>query len=522
MANEVQPSVDPGMIHPDERDYGLRLNSDDWGTGLNSNLGWRVTPTPTGATKYLTRTISVDEKGKTSLVRRDDHDSPDQGNCLTEAIVRFPAAPIYQIHREQQYTYTIEPRIYYQTMRLLRRPWSDDPRRAKRIYLFHHGLNEIDRLGFYYQLANLILDEDSVCIIRALPAHLMRSPFPGEYAEKPLDRYLADAGDLLRQFLRFMLETQWFLSAVVSLPDYRVVSGMNLLASGKERSKSRQDPGVLANAIYNAWQSAYSANALGPCDFVKADHIRTSVEALRDLTGWEPTANNQDGPPPKNDLPPPALHSIGYSMGGYLAQSVFFSWPFVVASCTTIGSGGPLREVALTEFAHPEEWQSVMYALRFEIENAMLLNRLVRSGNDDWGYFIAGINEDYYAFLDRIFNDVFLQDFRGAYRQRVSEYAHRLLFVLGGMDPVISTRSVIESSPPGGINMIQIANLSHFLWRDQGEWRRFWLPRVAAVVGAFSHRTEEILAESLNENWDLLKESEPDVPPEDDNGVSPG
>jgi hypothetical protein len=163
-----------------------------------------------------------------------------------------------------------------------------------------------------------------------------------------------------------------------------------------------------------------------------------------------------------------------------------------------------------------------MYALRFEIEHAMLHDRLVRSGNDYWGYLIAGIKEDYYASLDRIFNDVFLQDFRGAYSQRVSEYAHRLLFVLGGMDPVISAPSVLESSPPGGINMIQIANLSHFPWSDEREWRRFWLPQVATVIGAFSRRTEEILAESLNENWDLLKESQSGVPTENDYEVISG
>jgi pimeloyl-ACP methyl ester carboxylesterase len=236
---------------------------------------------------------------------------------------------------------------------------------------------------------------------------------------------------------------------------------------------------------------------------VEVNSVKGDIEAIRHLVGWQPTEIRNSDAPSESGNPVPALHAVGYSMGGYLAQSVFFTWPFALSSCTTIGSGGPLRDVALTTFAHPEEWQSVMHALRFEISNSMLQRRLVRSRGDAGSYLIAGINEDHYAFFDRIFNDVFLQDSRGPYRQRLSEYAYRLLFVLGGRDPVISTQSVLESSPSAGINMIQVANLEHFPWSSEPEWREFWLPQVVDVVRAFSKHAEEILAKTLHDNWNL-------------------
>ena len=446
-----------------------------------------------------------DEYGERQYVERPIPHSIDPKNDLLECIIRFPSAPIYGIHRKREYLYKLD-RINYHTMRLLCRPSSDQARPAKRIeriYLFHNGLNEIDRFRFYYRLADLLMqDEHSACVIRPMPGHLTRCPFPGEYAETPLDRYLEDAGDLFRQFLRFMVETQWLLSALVPIPSYRVVAGLDLLGENSRVRASRANSHILAGEILKAWQSASEAspsNARGLT--VDPKHIERSVDTIRDLIGWEHTQIRKNGRPPEDALPPPALHAIGYSLGGYLAQSVFFTWPFAVSSCTTIGSGGPLRDVALTAFAHPEEWQTVMYALKFEIGSAMLQRRIVRSPTKNGDYLIAGINEDYYGFFDRIFNEVFLQDFRGPYRQRVSEYGPRLLFVLGGRDPVISTRSVLESSPPEGINMMQIANLSHFPWEKEREWRDFWLPQVARVVGAFSDHTEKILAKTLHKNW---------------------
>lgn len=496
---------DIGSIHPQERDVALDLHSENWGNGLRDR-GWSVTPTA-APTEYVSRIITPkkDTNGETVYVRRQSQSSPDPERDLFESIVRFPSAPIYGIHRKHEYLYTLD-RINYHTMRLLRRPSSDQAKPAKpaeRVYLFHNGLNEINRFSFYYWLADLLLhDERSACILRPFPGHLTRCPFPEEYAEKPLDRYLADAGDLFRQFLRFMTETQWLLSALVPIPSYRVVAGLDLLADNHTLDASRANSSVLARHIHEAWQLASAASRKAARGVtIKPGHIKKSVETIRHLVGWEPTRTKKNDPFPDSVLPPPALHAIGYSLGGYLAQSVFFTWPFAVSSCTTIGSGGPLREVALTAFAHPEEWQTVMYALRFEIESAMLQRRIVRSQRKNGGYAIAGINEDHYAFFDRIFNEVFLQDFRGPYRQRVSEYVSRLLFVLGGKDPVISTQSVLESSPPEGINMMQIANLAHFPWSKEREWRDFWLPQIASVVAAFSHHTEDIHAKALTSNW---------------------
>ena len=70
--------------------------------------------------------------------------------------------------------------------------------------------------------------------------------------------------------------------------------------------------------------------------------------------------------------------------------------------------------------------------------------------------------------------DIFLQDPYGTYRHRVSEYAPRLFFVVGGNDPIVPARSVLDTSPPDGINMLESRN------------SRILLPRNAAKSGRTS------------------------------------
>ena len=71
-------------------------------------------------------------------------------------------------------------------------------------------------MGLYYRLASQLIAQgpETVCIVRPFPGHMTRYPFQA-FAETPLDLYLWDGSHLFRQFLRFMVETQWFLSAIV-------------------------------------------------------------------------------------------------------------------------------------------------------------------------------------------------------------------------------------------------------------------------------------------------------------------
>lgn len=129
-----------------------------------------------------------------------------------------------------------------------------------------------------------------------------------------------------------------------------------------------------------------------------------------------------------------------------------------------------------------------------EPRNALRFDRELRR--------IAGMDADYFTSFYRIFRDVFLQESRGSYSSRVSEYVARLFFVVGGNDPIVTMTSVQDASPAGGLNLLEVANLSHFPMRKGShEWQQFWLPKVCSLIGDFARRTEQKLVDSLYANW---------------------
>lgn len=493
---------DAGLIHPLERDSSLGLEELDWQARLIERLGevrgWRESK------GRVTRDLKkITRSGRSATFQQ----AKDQ-ECasLNEIIIRFPSAPIYSIHRRREYQYRLAKRSNYHTLRVIRRPTPKgaEPEQLERLYVLHNGLNEVDRLNFYYELADYLLDPRSACILRPFPGHLTRSPFPLEYAETPLDRYLADAGDLFRQFLRFMLESQWFLSIIAPLPFYGVIPGVELLApSGAQATGDRSETETLLKAILESWRMAYDYNdeQIEKGDAITQESVRDVIEGLRSLVGWRKPTERQPETIPSPENLRPSVHVVGYSIGGYVAQSVFFAWPYAVASCSPMFAGGALREISPTAFAHREEWQTVMHSLRYELESSMLEQR-IRRDTVNGQETIAGVNANHYAFFDRMFNDVFLQDSRSFYRSRVSEYRSRMFFVMSGADPVISMESLLQSTPEKGIIMIVIPDVPHLPFRAGSEWKGFWFKEVAHILRRFARETTEgELADTLAKNW---------------------
>jgi len=481
-----------GRILDRERDSNLFLHSETW----TSNLGPDWKRAGHSAERQL-----------------------DPG--YVETIIRWPSAPVYGIHRRDDYLQRLK-RINYHTLRVVRKgAFGSEVVPAKRIYILHNGLNELEHLTLYYKLAGILTDEESACIIRPFPGHLTRFPLLPRFAEKPLDRYLADAGDLFRQYLRFMLETQWLISALVPLRSYRAVAGLDLLAEGTETKPARERPAHLAGAIFEAWHQLFLSSERSGRKAgrkVTVDAIEGAIRELREVLGWQPwagkrtgdqlTAVNLDSPPDPEALRP-SLHAIGYSLGGYAAQSVFFSWPFAVSSCTTICSGGALSDLTLTKFANPEEWQTVMRAMKYEIESAMLDGRLQQSAglsssvarpSSHAAFNVAGLPEDFFRYFYRIFNEVFVQEHPGSYSSRVSEYQSRLLFVAGGRDPIVSVPRILEAGPEEGINLIEVADLPHLISLPP-EWKLFSQPHVVEGIKLFSAQAEGFASQAVSRYW---------------------
>jgi hypothetical protein len=461
-----------------------------------------------------------------------DEDAKDgtDGHHLWEAMLRFPNAPIYGTHHPREHLYDMPDQWpNYHTMRVL--GVGDAPKkRIRHVYLLHNGLNETADLLFHYRLAAWILagNKDAVCILRPLPGHLTRFPFDGPYAELPLDGYLRDPADLFRQFLRYMVETDWLLSVLVPRSFYGVAAGTKLVGTARPdgvHRVGRSSTKDLATRIGDDWRAAFRRSEERRREIRKITKTRRlsysripiedrelvlAIGELRRLLRWKPVL---DTDPPRvpdelsdRGLESPSIHVVGYSMGGFMAQAVFFSWPYAISSCTNLFAGGALRDLAPTAFAHPEEWQAVLHGLRYELDRALEGDSLRPKRRR-----IAGIGEDDFGYLKRIFYEVFLQYYRGGYSSRVREFSRRLLFVVGGSDPIVRTKNVLDAGPPEGMTLLQLADLSHFQGPKAGqsteratiekEQRKLWLPEVGGVISRFSRRSARALQTTLAESW---------------------
>ena len=460
------------------------------------------------------------------------------GHKLWEALLRFPNSPLYATHRPRPLSFEFEkgrpnrwPNLH--TMRII--GCGDGPKKKIRhIYLLHNGLNETNDLLFHYRLAAWIVGNrpDAICILRPLPGHLTRFPFHSTYAELPLDGYLRDPADLFRQFLRYMQETQWLLSVLAPRPHYAVTAGTRLLLEavpnfGEKGPIGRACDNLLAKAVAKDWEAAFESNRKKASkthseERVDPATIGAAIVDLRHLLKWksvvsdEPPAKPQNASPGRAKPEAPCVHVVGYSMGGFMAQAAFFAWPFAISSCTNLFAGGALRDLAPTGFAHPEEWQAVLHALRYEQDRAFREPYLRSNGGR-----IAGIDKDDFGYFTRIFYEVYLQYYRGGYASRVSEFSRRLLFIVGGHDPIVRTKNVLDAGPPEGMTLFQIGDMSHFPeghargtedgGKGESEQREYWLPEVGRMIHGFSERCEKLLHRTLAECWGITADRELDA-----------
>jgi hypothetical protein len=482
-------------IRRGERDHELTLGLPKWPHDARVPNGWEP------RTGHLIRLIGCD--GNSLL-----------GEPLEEAMLRFPAAPLHGVQRlHEGHNSAADGKAQnFHTYRILTSQGFKGP--VDRVFLFHNGLNELDRLSWPYQLASHLLTDPrfkTACILRPLPGHLTRFPYYA-FADTPLDRYLWDGSSLFRQFLRYMVETQWFLSAFVRRSRYRTSSGTLLLEEGEDTEPNRLDPAVLADAIGNAWKDLYRASAIelekametqskapGMDKMLRGSRrVYEDIEALRNYLGlnWKPELGSC-----LTDEPEPSIHVVGYSLGGFVAQSVFMSWPYAIDSCSTVLSGGALRDLAPTAFADPEEWQTVLHSLRYELDEAMINGRL---GSEPGK--LAGMDSELFLYFQRTFYEVFQQEYRGSFQSRLAEFRQRMLFVVGGNDPIVRTKNVLDSEPPGGINLLEVAGLGHFIGGkpespEETKQRQYWLPEMGGLISRFAAETSRAHRETRKDTW---------------------
>ncbi len=497
-------------VRPEERDRALDINGGSWPTFAPE--GW-----------------AFDQHALKRVIRAEESPRSPIPVALEELVLRFPSAPVHGMQRLHEHHMELGPSENFHTFRVLR---SADPNVVaapiRRIFLMHTGLNERDRMGLYYRLASQLIAQspETVCIVRPFPGHMTRYPFQA-FAETPLDLYLWDGSHLFRQFLRFMIETQWFLSAIVRRSSYRCASGANLLGESDEIAESRLDAGHLSREIGADWLRLHRASLRTAksemieiaaeearwedgrqsrppvnAEIARRPQIRAAIEALRETLNLD-----RDFEPRSGDLTEvkgpeePALHVLGYSLGGFTAQSVFMSWPFVIASCSTMLAGGALRELAPTGFADPEEWQTVLHSLRYELDDRMMSKHLGPKEAD-----VGGIDRDLFTYFKRTFYEVFQQEYRGSIQSRYEAFGDRMFFIVGGDDPVMRPESVLRSGPKGGLNLLEVGGLGHFLQDSTGEQeaeqhQTFWLPEMSTLIDRFSDNAADQHQRDRERTW---------------------
>jgi pimeloyl-ACP methyl ester carboxylesterase len=483
-----------GKIPLRERDLQLKLGHPEWPREGCRLGGKDETPAP-GAEPwqrldgYLYRTISPKRQP------------------LWEAMLRFPNAPVYGLHQRPGRQAPIDDRSNFHTMRVLGLLEDDDEQALPRhpiedVYILHNGLNETSDFDLHYQLASRLLKQSegrAVCIVRPFPAHLTRYPYSDMFAERPLDTFLLDSGDLFRQFVRFMLETRWLLSILVPRSSYNVITGGKLVPC-----QHWEESCELASSIVGEWDAMDQAEPDDPrrarrgAPDVTVSAVTRTIEVLRDdLLQWGPVHGGRIPDAGKEEAP--AVHMVGYSLGGFLAQSAFFAWPYAISGCITLFGGGELRKLAPTAFAQPEEWQSVLHSLRYELDRAMGGPLRPQNGK------VQGIDQEAFEYLRRVFYEVFLQYYQGSYRTRLAEFIQRMLFVTGGQDPIVRPDNILDAAPPEGVNLINIAGMSHFPMkpkeRVQKEQRDFWLEQLGQIVPAFAEQADDRRLDVLHRSW---------------------
>lgn len=511
-----------------ERDLYLQLGDDDWAAKAEGRLpdenGWKAVE------GSLCRTLWTVTKQTRDRVLEGEPDEDGEVDVplhartiVRERILRTPSTPIFRFTNPERVTVPQDesqvgpdgqplPRdiTAFHSIRVLDLE-EQDGKPADRVFLFTNGLNETKGMELFQRLSGWLLNETkgmgqkAVCIVHPFPGHLTRYAAPSGQTETPLNRYLDDSLELFRHYAKYMVESQWLMSMLVPRDEYACFSGSRLTGTKPRIGRSRSDSLELANQIRGDWTRIQSASRPHELGFDKPKtptpaSFKVSIDAIREAVGRTTTVT---GVPTSGTPERPEIHLLGYSLGGFVAQSMFNLWPYAIASCTTLCSGGALRNLSLTSFAHPEEWQTLLHSLRYRLDTELHSDTF----RTDRGH-IFGVRERFAEDLLRTFYEVFEQESRPTYQTRMSEYFSRFLFVIGGNDPIVQPRSVLDAMPSEGANVVEIAGMSHFISTElasanseETEQRSFWFPEVASLISRWAVQTEHLRTRSVAAGW---------------------
>ncbi len=321
-----------------------------------------------------------------------------------------------------------------------------------------HNLREHHELfGFYDALGRSLADRGKLAILLPSPFHLNRSlPYKSkEVAEKRKKARGAKFADWTRPSNALTRHPQ-------NLYRNHYQSFRELVSLCRDLAPSAFSPGT-----------EHHLRKICPAE--KSTLIaRSTREFLRDRTA-----------------PQPRLSLIGYSMGGLRVMTAFcYAWGIAVqhneeplfSSCVAINSGGSFSGMNVPAWVNKKSWKNMVRRLNLD---------------------------DFQAELDGDFKDE-LEEFKD-YRKAIQDvtlgnaltitrleeqdagFTRRLLFTLGGSDDIMSMQSLQRITPPGGLNIFQVAGVGHMFRHGQwGTQLGAMLEHVSNFIDASSRDAERL------------------------------
>lgn len=167
---------------------------------------------------------------------------------------------------------------------------------------------------------------------------------------------------------------------------------------------------------------------------------------------------------------------LGYSLGGLRALSCFKTKADSLKTCIVLNSGGTLKNLKLAPpLMENDKWQNDIVSVLLNPESIAVFKRETTAYRES----------HYYPIVNSI---LFQEDnvFDGA---ELDKFVSKLILVAGGKDRLVNPASVKRlETKDHGLNMLQIADLSHFIG-DDPQFNR-WYDRIIHLLLAFFEEKE--------------------------------
>jgi hypothetical protein len=173
--------------------------------------------------------------------------------------------------------------------------------------------------------------------------------------------------------------------------------------------------------------------------------------------------------------PDARISLLGYSLGGLAALSAFLKNPNNYNVCVLLSSGVKLLDIEISKVMASDKWKDII----LKLQKKWTENKKKGTGEDA-----------------QYFEDIFLGYRPETLSEILKEHVRRILFVLGGADPMIHLGDLMKIEPPeSGFALLRLPGISHFLAISEA-----WVGWSEVIIDFITSFEENATHEFLSEN----------------------